>query len=201
MLHHRLGLLIVGGADVHHQWLVRLAEKFDAGERADHGNAGIGRNRLDRGGGRRADGADDREYLVLLQQLLDHTDRACRLVAVIDALEFELASLDAAGLVDFGEGGFEPDLHVLPQGRCRTGQRGGLAKYDSVGRNTVLGVGRRQIGNDCSQRHQRHLERHGKFPWFRFVTFDRVGPAETVRRVAAARNQRWLSTLKCKHIF
>ena len=78
-----------------------------------------------------------REHLVFLQQLLDRFDRFGRLVAVVDALEFELAALDAAGLVDFRERRFEAHFHALAQRRGRTFQRGRLTEHDLVGGDTI----------------------------------------------------------------
>ena len=124
-----------------HLRLVRLAQEFGAGEGADERRAGRGRDRLGGGRGRRADRAGEREDLVFLEQLLDRFDRLGRLVAVVDALQFELAALDAAGLVDFGEGRVETQFHALAQGRGRTFEGRRLTEHDLVGGDTVLGEG------------------------------------------------------------
>ena len=115
MFDHGFGFLEVAGANIHHQRLVRLAQELGAGKGADEGRACRGRNRLGGGGGRGADRTGHREDLVFLQQLLGRFDRLGRFVAVVDALEFELPALDAAGLVYFGEGRFQTHFHALAQ--------------------------------------------------------------------------------------
>ena len=107
-----------------------------------NGSARRGRDRLGGGGGRRTDGAGDGEHLVLFEQLLDRFDGSGRLIAVVDALELELAALDAAGLVDFGERRVETRLHALAERRGRTFERRRLAEHDLVGGDTVLGESR-----------------------------------------------------------
>jgi hypothetical protein len=121
---------------------VRLAQKFGAGEGADKGSTHRGRDRLGGGGGRCADGAGESEHLVFLEQLLDRFDGFGGLIAVVNALELELAALDAAGLVDLGEGRVETHLHALPQSRGRALEGGCLTEHDLVCRDTVFGEGR-----------------------------------------------------------
>src|SRR6185369_15630590 len=115
--------------------------------------------RLGGGGRRGAYRADQREDLVFLQQLLDRFDRLGRLIAVIDALELKLATLDAAGLVDFREGCFQPDLHALAQGRGRAVERCGLTKHDLVGRHTVFGGCGNARREENSRRSKESVER------------------------------------------
>ena len=81
--------------------------------------------------GRRADRADQREDLVLLDQPGGLGDRAIGIVAIVPADQFELAAVHAALGVDLGEGGEDALPHALAERRRRTLERGGLTEQDA----------------------------------------------------------------------
>jgi hypothetical protein len=82
--------------------------------------------------GRRADRADQREYLVLLDQFSGLRHRAVWIVAVVPADQLELAAVHAAPGVDLGEGGENALPHALTERRGGTGERGRLAEQDAI---------------------------------------------------------------------
>ncbi len=138
MFDHGFGFLEVAGANIHHQGLVGFPQELGARKGSDEGGACRGRDRLGGGCRRRANRTGDREHLVFLKQLLDRFNRLGRLVSVVDALEFEFPSLDATGLVYFGEGRFETHFHALSQRRCGAFKRRCLTKHDLVGRDPIF---------------------------------------------------------------
>src|SRR6266851_3187471 len=73
------------------------------------------RNWNGRGGGGCADGADQRENLVLLDQLDGLGDRAIGIVTIVPADQLELASVHTTLGVDLGEGRENALPHALAE--------------------------------------------------------------------------------------
>src|SRR5260221_275086 len=94
---------------------IRCAEEFSPGEGTNERH--IPRNRDWNGCNRgwRADGADQREDLILLDQLGGLRHRAVGIVAVVAADKLELAAVDAASGVDLRESCKDTLPHALPE--------------------------------------------------------------------------------------
>ena len=81
-------------------------------ERGDVGHARLRGDRHGRARCRRADGADQGEDLLLLDQLKGIDDGGFGFVGVIDGNQFQLPAVDAAKLVDLVEGRLDAAPHV-----------------------------------------------------------------------------------------
>ena len=79
-------------------------------------------------------------------------DRPLGLVAVVIALELQLATLDAAVAVGLRERGQEAGAHALAQGAGRTVEGGRLAEQDGVGAYARLGLSRPRSTEGESER-------------------------------------------------
>ncbi len=132
VLDPRFGLRTITRADVDDVRKLEVAQEFGAAERADEGNVPGARDRNRRHRGRRAHGADQREHLVVLDQVQRLRHRAVGVVAVVAADELELAAVDAAPGVDLGERGDDALPHALPERGGGAFQRGGLAEQDRI---------------------------------------------------------------------
>ena len=151
-LDHHLGLLEIGGAHVDDVGDIGIAQEFGAGEGAHEGQAGLARDRRRGLRGRRADRADQREDLVLADQLLGRLDRLVGFVAVVAGDERELAPLDPARRIGLGEGGEQSRAHPLSERRSRSVERRGLSEQDRVGAHARLGESRRRERREAEQR-------------------------------------------------
>ena len=105
MLDRGFGLRGVAGADVHDVLEVRCPQELRAGDRADEGHVVGSGDRRCRDRGRCAHGADQREHLVLVDQLDGLHHRSIGIVAVVAAGQLESSAIDAAFCVELVEGG------------------------------------------------------------------------------------------------
>src|SRR5450755_108814 len=110
-----LGLGAVAGANIDNVVEIRRAEECSPCERTDERYILGFRNWNGCGRGGCADGADQREDLVLLDQLDRLNDRAIGIVAIVPAYQLELAAMHATLGVDLGKGGENALSHTLTE--------------------------------------------------------------------------------------
>ena len=132
MLDPRLGLLIVGGANVDHVAEVRIAQEGGARERSDERHLRLGGDRLHSHRRRGPHLADQGEDLVVLDQTVGILDRLVGLVAVVVGDQLQPAAIDPACGVGLPDGREEPRTHTETQGRRGPRQNGRLAEHDAV---------------------------------------------------------------------
>jgi len=127
------------------------------------------RNWNGRGRGGRADGADQRENLVLLDQLGGLHHRAIGIVTVVPADQLELAAVHTALGVDLGECRENALPHALSERRGRTIECGRLTEQDAIGTDAGLvgagikGVRHREENREAGADRQ-SLSMHGDIP-------------------------------------
>ena len=188
--HHRLGLVVVGCAQVQHMVALaaRVAQERSPGERRDVGYAGAGRHRH-RGARRgRSHGADQREDAVL-DQAARVVDGEFRLVAVVEGAQFERATMDAATLIRLLECRLDADAHVAAQFLGGPGKGRRLAEQDGLGRYRIaVRLGAAHHGGEA-KRQQAERRPHAS---------DASGPARCLRSVMWLRpssRRYWVSSI------
>src|ERR1035437_6010815 len=138
VLDPRLGLGGVAGANIDHIVEVRRAEESSPGERTDERHIGSFRNWNGRGRGGRADGADQRENLVFLDQPGGLHDRAIGIVTIVPAEQLEPAAVHTTLGVDLGEGRENALPHTLAERRRGTLECCRLTEQDAIGTDAGL---------------------------------------------------------------
>src|SRR5581483_3833888 len=93
MLHPGLGLGAVAGANVDDVVEILFPQESRPGEGTDERNVLVSRDWLGHQRCRRADRADQREHLVLMQQLDRLQDRAIWVVAIVAADQLQRAAM------------------------------------------------------------------------------------------------------------
>ena len=154
--HHRLGLVVVGGAQIDH--VVALpgcfAQKGGTGERRDIGHASRCRHRR-RGARRgRAHRADQREHALVVNELPGVGDGLLRLVAIIERAQFQTPPGDAAARVRLVKRRLNAKAHVGSKLLRRAGESRRLAEQDAFVGNA--GDRGRGLGNSKGAGQHRH---------------------------------------------
>src|SRR5262249_3833545 len=88
----RFRLLEIGSADIHDIAQRRIAQELRSAEGRDEGNPGSAGYRFGRRRRRRADGTDQRENTVIVDEPQRVGDRLLRLIAVVIGAQFETAA-------------------------------------------------------------------------------------------------------------
>jgi hypothetical protein len=132
MLDPGLGLGAVAGADIDDAAKLGGAQEFGAGKWADERHVSRARNRNRRNRGWRADGADQRKDVVLLDQLRGLDDRAIGIITVIAADKVQLAAVHPALGVDLRKRREDALPHALPERGRRPLERCGLTEQDRI---------------------------------------------------------------------
>src|SRR4051794_11434200 len=135
LLDDLLGLVVVARAYMEDIAVEGHAQRFGPGKHAHQRNLGLCHHRQMRDAGRRADIAEEREHLVLLDQLPACRRRHRRLVAIVFADELEFAAVYAAGGVHMVEIRLDAVAHLYSELRRRAAEDRGLPKDDLVRRD------------------------------------------------------------------
>ena len=134
-LDHLVGLLEIRGAHIHRRrGLFGIAQELGAGEGADVGGAGFGRHRRRGPRSRGPDRADEREDILLAEELAGVFERRLGFVAVVQRDQLQPPPVDAAPPVHFGKGGLDAEPHPLAEGRRRAAERTPTARTEPVRR-------------------------------------------------------------------
>ena len=143
MLDHRFRFVVVGSAQIDDVVAParNFAQKRRARERCHVGHAGGGGNGRCGKGRWRSNGADQREYALVLDQAAGVGNGPLRFVGVVQRLQFELATVDAAAAIGFAKRRLDAKAHVYAQFLGRAGERRRLAEDDGFGNaNGPLGL-------------------------------------------------------------
>src|SRR3954470_19130349 len=121
----------------------RVVHRHRAGRGTDERHLGLLEHRIGRLLGGRAAREEQREDLLLVDQLLDHLGRALRVEPVIERLEHDLAAVHTAGRVHPVEVGLGARGELLHRARHRAGEARRLPEND---------LGRRHSGSAIAPR-------------------------------------------------
>src|ERR1051325_5349860 len=136
-----LGFIVVARAHVEYVAVERRAQHFRTGEHSDQRHLRLRHHWQVRHAGRRSDIAEQREDLVLLNELAGRGRRERGLVMVVLRYELEPTPVHAALRVHIVEVLLDAIAHLNAELRGRSAEHRRLAEYDFVGGDAVFGRG------------------------------------------------------------